>query len=113
MNIFKLASTREVSATKKGLGLISNVERMSYQFWERYYNERPLHLSSRELRLASEKDVPQIILFYRDNAAHFETVASPKPAEFYTIEFWIEKVKSSQDSFLADQSCNFYFRHRR
>jgi ribosomal-protein-alanine N-acetyltransferase len=73
--------------------------------------ERPLpHLSGRRvlLRLASEKDVPQIILFYRDNAAHFETVASPKPAEFYTIEFWIEKVKSSQDSFLADQSCNFF-----
>ncbi len=37
------------------------------------------------LRLATEKDVPQIISFYRDNAAHFETVASPKPTSFYTV----------------------------
>lgn len=72
---------------------------------------RPLpHLSGKRvlLRLASEKDVPQIISFYGDNAAHFEAVASPKPAKFSTTEFWIEKVKSSQDSFLADQSCNFF-----
>lgn len=60
------------------------------------------------LKFASVKDVPQIISFYRDNAAHFETVASPKPAEFYTTEFWTEKVKSSQDRFQADQSCNFF-----
>jgi len=40
--------------------------------------ERPLPhpVVGESLRLASEKDVPQIILFYRDNAAHFETVAS-------------------------------------
>lgn len=60
------------------------------------------------LKFASVKDVPQIISFYRDNAAYFETVASPKPAEFYTTEFWIEKVKSCRDRFQADQSCNFF-----
>ena len=60
------------------------------------------------LKLAREKDVPQIISFYRDNAVHFETVAAPKPTSFYTTEFWTEKVKSSQDSFQADQSCNFF-----
>jgi [ribosomal protein S5]-alanine N-acetyltransferase len=73
--------------------------------------ERPLpYLSGKRvlLRLASQKDVPQIISFYRDNAAHFETVASSKPAKFYTTEFWLEKVKSSQDNFLADQSCHFF-----
>ncbi len=72
---------------------------------------RPLpNLSSERvlLRLAGEKDVPQIISFYQDNAAHFETVASPKPAEFYTTKFWIDKVGFSQDSFQADQSCNFF-----
>jgi len=72
---------------------------------------RPLPNLSGErvlLRLAREKDVPQIISFYKDNAAHFETVASPKPAEFYTTKFWIDKVRSSQDSFQADQSCNFF-----
>lgn len=72
---------------------------------------RPLPNLSGErvlLRLATEKDVPQIISFYRDNASHFETVASPKPAEFYTTEFWTEKVKFSQESFQADQSCNFF-----
>ena len=60
------------------------------------------------LKLARGKDVAQIILFYRDNAAHFETVASPMPGKSYTTEFWIEKVKSSQNSFQADQSCNFF-----
>jgi ribosomal-protein-alanine N-acetyltransferase len=72
---------------------------------------RPLPLLSSErvlLRLATEKDVPQIIFFYRDNAAHCETVASPKSAEFYTTEFWTQKVKSSQESFQADRSCNFF-----
>jgi len=73
--------------------------------------ERPLPNLSGErvlLKLAREKDVPQIISFYRDNAVHFETVASPKPTSFYTTEFWTQKVKSSEDSFQADQSCNFF-----
>ena len=73
--------------------------------------ERPLpYLSGKRvlLRLASQKDVPQIISFYRDNAAHFEAGTSSKPAKFYTTEFWLEKVKSSHDNFLADQSCNFF-----
>ncbi|MBW4577431.1 MAG: GNAT family N-acetyltransferase [Aphanothece sp. CMT-3BRIN-NPC111] len=60
------------------------------------------------LRLATEKNVPQIIAFYRDNAAHLETISSPKPNSFYTTEFWTQKVRSSHEDFQIDRSCNFF-----
>lgn len=45
----------------------------------------PPHLQGKRifLRLATTDDIAQFISFYEENAAHFETVASPKPA-FYT-----------------------------
>ena len=60
------------------------------------------------LRLATADDIPQIIAFYQVNAAHFETVASPKPASFYTPQFWLAKVKASQTDFKSDRSCNLF-----
>ena len=60
------------------------------------------------LRLATADDIPQIICFYKDNAAHFETVSSPKPPPFYTTEFWTAKVRYSQEDFQNDKSCNLF-----
>ena len=60
------------------------------------------------LKLATPGDIPQIIAFYTENTAHFETVASPKPASFYTKQFWQEKVKASQEDFENDKSCNLF-----
>ena len=60
------------------------------------------------LRLATTNDIPQIISFYQVNAAHFETVASPKSVSFYTHQFWLAKVKASQADFKSDRSCNFF-----
>lgn len=59
------------------------------------------------LRLATAEDIPRIIAFYQVNAAHFETVASPKPASFYTPQFWLAKVKASQTDFKSDRTFPF------
>jgi [ribosomal protein S5]-alanine N-acetyltransferase len=60
------------------------------------------------LRLANINDIPQIISFYQTNATHFETVASPKPAEFYTKSFWQNKIITAQQDFQKDKACNFF-----
>lgn len=60
------------------------------------------------LRLATVEDIPQIIAFYHDNAAHFEKVASPKPDSFYTIEFWQNKILTTRQDFQNDKACNFF-----
>jgi [ribosomal protein S5]-alanine N-acetyltransferase len=60
------------------------------------------------LRLAKEDDIAQIISFYFNNAAHFEKVSSPKPLEFYTAEFWQNKVITSLQDFHGDRACNLF-----
>jgi ribosomal-protein-alanine N-acetyltransferase len=60
------------------------------------------------LRLATVDDIPQIISFYQNNAAHFEKVASAKPPEFYTVEFWRVKIITSQQDYQNDKACNFF-----
>jgi [ribosomal protein S5]-alanine N-acetyltransferase len=60
------------------------------------------------LRLANEDDIPQIICFYRTNIAHFKKVSSPKPLEFYTVEFWQYKILTTRQDFQCDRACNFF-----
>lgn len=45
------------------------------------------------LRVGQDGDIPQIIAFHDRNRAHFETIASPKPDEWYTTTFWEEKLR--------------------
>ncbi|OKH20461.1 hypothetical protein NIES593_18635 [Hydrococcus rivularis NIES-593] len=60
------------------------------------------------LRLATVDDIPQIISFYQNNAAHFEKVASAKPHEFYTLEFWKNTIITSQQDYQNDKACNLF-----
>lgn len=60
------------------------------------------------LRSANEDDIPQIIYFYRNNTAHFEKVSSPKPLEFYTVEFWQDKIITARQDFQGDRACNLF-----
>lgn len=60
------------------------------------------------LRLATVDDIPQIIFFYQINTTHFEKFASPKPAEFYTKEFWQNKILTTHQDFQNDKACNFF-----
>ncbi len=67
-----------------------------------------LHGKRVTLRLATKEDIPQIIDFYKLNASHFEKVSSPKPKEFYTVEFWTQKVQKARNDFQNDFACSFF-----
>lgn len=60
------------------------------------------------LRLPSLDDIEQIILFYRNNVAHFETISPVKEANFYTVEFWQTRISNIEQDFLSDRACNFW-----
>jgi ribosomal-protein-alanine N-acetyltransferase len=60
------------------------------------------------LRLPTLNDISLILLFYRNNAAHLETVSPAKEANFYTIEFWQTKISNVERDFIGDRACNFW-----
>jgi [ribosomal protein S5]-alanine N-acetyltransferase len=60
------------------------------------------------LRLAAVGDIPKIISFYRNNAAHFEKVSSAHPDSFYTVSFWQNKLITAQQDFQNDRACNLF-----
>jgi [ribosomal protein S5]-alanine N-acetyltransferase len=60
------------------------------------------------LRLPTIDDVDSIVLFYRNNAAHLESVSPPKESNFYTIEFWQSKISNIERDFIGDRACNFW-----
>lgn len=59
------------------------------------------------VRTGQERDIPQIIEFYRRNKEHFERVSSPKQPEWYTREFWHDKFTAARDS--ADPAAIGFF----
>ena len=72
-------------------------------------NEHPVLMGARVLlRLPCAEDVPGIIKFYADNSKHFEVFASPRPASFYTSEYWQGRVTAAAKDYEEDRAVNFF-----
>lgn len=60
------------------------------------------------LRLPELEDVPAILSFHHENAAHFAPTDPPKPAGFETEGFWRERMPLLQAAWEAEQSLNLH-----
>jgi ribosomal-protein-alanine N-acetyltransferase len=64
------------------------------------------------LRLATLTDVPDILQFYRSNAAFLEPFDPKRPAEFYETPHWLARVESDHEDFHARRALRlFLFEH--
>jgi ribosomal-protein-alanine N-acetyltransferase len=60
------------------------------------------------LRLPEASDIPAILAYYRENAAHFAPTDPPRPADFLSKEFWVERIRSIHEQRETEQSLSLF-----
>lgn len=66
------------------------------------------HRAPLTLRLAKEKDSDAILDYFKRNQAHFAPTDPARPADFYTLEYWIGRARASREEFKKDQSVRLF-----
>lgn len=65
------------------------------------------------LRLAAREDVKALVEYFVRTREAFRSTSSTRPAEYFTENYWIERVAHSTQDFLRDQSARFFlFTHQ-
>lgn len=60
------------------------------------------------LRLPTLDDIPEILRYFKENDAHLSPYDPKRPPNFYTEEFWKERIPKHREAFLADQGLRLY-----
>ncbi len=60
------------------------------------------------LRLPTLEDIPAILLYFKENESHLAPFDPKNPANFYTEDFWKEKIPKHTEAFLADQALRLF-----
>jgi [ribosomal protein S5]-alanine N-acetyltransferase len=60
------------------------------------------------LRLPEISDIPAILSFFQENAAHFAPTDPPMPPDFVTEEFWAARIPKIHEARAAEQSLNLH-----
>lgn len=75
------------------------------------HSKKPLPALESErliIRFGAIEDIPSIIAYYRDNKTHLQPFEPLKSGNFYTPEFWQERIKHNEQEFLGDRSARFF-----
>jgi len=64
------------------------------------------------LRLGSPEDALATAEFYRENREHFRATDPPRPTQFYTEAFWVERLAASLLEYDDDRSCQLLLFHK-
>lgn len=67
-----------------------------------------LHGRRVQLRLPAASDVRAITSFFRENAEHFRPTDPTRSPEFFTDEYWAERVGVITNLYQEDRACNLF-----
>jgi [ribosomal protein S5]-alanine N-acetyltransferase len=67
-----------------------------------------LHSARAVLRLAEPHEAPAVLCYYEQNRKHLAPWDPLRPADFYTLEFWLDRIQADVDEFHADRSVRFF-----
>lgn len=60
------------------------------------------------LRLGRPSDARAILDFFLDNRAHFKPTDPPRPPNFYSEDYWVERVATTALEYHQDRSCHLF-----
>lgn len=73
----------------------------------------PLVTDRLVLRLAEEKDVPEILNYFEFNRTHLTSTSPTLSVDFYTSEFWTKRLATSNQEFQDDVAVRLFLFDRR